>query len=585
MLTELYRYALDHGLAAQPGFKPKRVKAYVLLSADGKFLGVHVRGKDAPDVYAPDIGAVANGDRCQPLIEKMKIVFGTADNPKASKKREFYLYVLDEGGAYESAFSVIAHVLRDENATKVIISELVKHNIRDDDAIGFIVDGVPVESSPRYLSWWSKFRTMFSPEEADVLPRCLITGERKAALATVPKVSGLMFVGGHPAGDAFLCFDKDAFQSYGFKKSANAPVSEEAMTAVNAALTDLIAKAPVLGNAKLVHWYSSEIAEEEDLMPILLEGEWDDEEDSDSDDGEKEKDALRAAKALIASIETGERPERLHARYYMMPLSGAKGRMMVRLWQEGSYEELYRNIKQWFEDLSLVSWNGRGQAKSPKLKALGIRLLKPGGDPKKVWSRMDEELPNLLQRLLSAIINGTALPDEIPARTLRWIRSSLLMSDEEKHAVPFDTETLAFQLLKAWLSRRQRLRGDEYPMEATCNDQVTRDVAYYCGQLMAVYVAIQRKAMPDVGVGVAERYYTAASANPAFALGKLAQLSQHHLGKLEPGLAHYFEDKISDVMVKIGDREIPAIMNMEQQTEFALGYYQKRAALYIAKDK
>ena len=585
MLTELYRYALDHGLAAQPGFKPKRVKAYVLLSADGKFLGVHVRGKDAPDVYAPDIGAAANGDRCQPLIEKMKIVFGTADNPKASKKREFYLYVLDEGGAYESAFSVIAHVLRDENATKVIISELVKHNIRDDDAIGFIVDGVPVESSPRYLSWWSKFRTMFSPEEADVLPRCLITGERKAALATVPKVSGLMFVGGHPAGDAFLCFDKDAFQSYGFKKSANAPVSEEAMTAVNAALTDLIAKAPVLGNAKLVHWYSSEIAEEEDLMPILLEGEWDDEEDSDSDDGEKEKDALRAAKALIASIETGERPERLHARYYMMPLSGAKGRMMVRLWQEGSYEELYRNIKQWFEDLSLVSWNGRGQAKSPKLKALGIRLLKPGGDPKKVWSRMDEELPNLLQRLLSALINGTALPDEIPARTLRWIRSSLLMSDEEKHAVPFDTETLAFQLLKAWLSRRQRLRGDEYPMEATCNDQVTRDVAYYCGQLMAVYVAIQRKAMPDVGVGVAERYYTAASANPAFALGKLAQLSQHHLGKLEPGLAHYFEDKISDVMVKIGDREIPAIMNMEQQTEFALGYYQKRAALYIAKDK
>lgn len=585
MLTELYRYALDHGLAAQPGFKPKRVKAYVLLSADGKFLGVHVRGKDAPDVYAPDIGAAANGDRCQPLIEKMKIVFGTADNPKASKKREFYLYVLDEGGAYESAFSVIAHVLRDENATKVIISELVKHNIRDDDAIGFIVDGVPVESSPRYLSWWSKFRTMFSPEEADVLPRCLITGERKAALATVPKVSGLMFVGGHPAGDAFLCFDKDAFQSYGFKKSANAPVSEEAMTAVNAALTDLIAKAPVLGNAKLVHWYSSEIAEEEDLMPILLEGEWDDEEDSDSDDGEKEKDALRAAKALIASIETGERPERLHARYYMMPLSGAKGRMMVRLWQEGSYEELYRNIKQWFEDLSLVSWNGRGQAKSPKLKALGIRLLKPGGDPKKVWSRMDEELPNLLQRLLSAIINGTALPDEIPARTLRWIRSSLLMSDEEKHAVPFDTETLAFQLLKAWLSRRQRLRGDGYPMEATCNDQVTRDVAYYCGQLMAVYVAIQRKAMPDVGVGVAERYYTAASANPAFALGKLAQLSQHHLGKLEPGLAHYFEDKISDVMVKIGDREIPAIMNMEQQTEFALGYYQKRAALYIAKDK
>ena len=104
-------------------------------------------------------------------------------------------------------------------------------------------------------------------------------------------------------------------------------------------------------------------------------------------------------------------------------------------------------------------------------------------------------------------------------------------------------------------------------MEATCNQETTRDVAYYCGQLMAVYVAIQRKAMPEVGVGVAERYYTAASANPAFAMGKLAQLSQHHLGKLDPGLAYYFESKISEITVKIGNRKIPVVMNMEQQTD------------------
>lgn len=110
-------------------------------------------------------------------------------------------------------------------------------------------------------------------------------------------------------------------------------------------------------------------------------------------------------------------------------------------------------------------------------------------------------------------------------------------------------------------------------------------MAYYCGQLMAVYVAIQRKAMPEVGVGVAERYYTAASANPAFAMGKLAQLSQHHLGKLDPGLAYYFESKISEITVKIGNRKIPVVMNMEQQTEFALGYYQQRAVLYAPKEK
>ena len=73
MLTELYEYALRKNLAARPGFKPKRVKAYAELSGAGEFLGISVREKNAPSVYAPDIGAAANGTRyCNPLIEKAK---------------------------------------------------------------------------------------------------------------------------------------------------------------------------------------------------------------------------------------------------------------------------------------------------------------------------------------------------------------------------------------------------------------------------------------------------------------------------------------------------------------------------------
>ena len=48
MLHELYQYAIDHELAAQPGFKPKKVKAYVSISLDGEFLAVVPRDKDAP---------------------------------------------------------------------------------------------------------------------------------------------------------------------------------------------------------------------------------------------------------------------------------------------------------------------------------------------------------------------------------------------------------------------------------------------------------------------------------------------------------------------------------------------------------
>ena len=113
------------------------------------------------------------------------------------------------------------------------------------------------------------------------------------------------------------------------------------------------------------------------------------------------------------------------------------------------------------------------------------------------------------------------------------------------------------------------------------NNETTRDVSYYCGQLMAVYAAIQRKAMPDVGTSIAERYYAAASTSPAFVIGKLSQLSQHHLDKLYPKAAKDYEDILSEIYSKIGGKTIPSMMTMEQQTEFAIGYYQQRAAMYI----
>ena len=489
--------------------------------------------------------------------------------------------MLDDGAPYEPRFTALAKTLRDPDAVQAIRAALASEKCKPADPIGFVVDGVPLEQSTTYYPWWADFRTRFGSAEKEILPRCLVTGDLAPAMETVPKVSGLIGVGGHTAGDAFLCYDKTAFQSFGLKKSENAPVSEEAMTAVNAALQELIAKAAVLGGAKLVHWYSSDIPEEYDPIAFLQDPDDDGGEAAPQDGEDAEASAMRASHKLHSALNEGLRPEALSARYYIMPLSGANGRMMVRGWMEGSYESLYRNVTQWFDDLQLVNWNGKGLTKPPKLKGICTRLLKPGGDPKKVWSRLDEELPNLSNRLLNAIITNAPLPDDIPVRTLRWIRSSILSSDDENAAVPFERETLAFQLLKAWLCRKQRMRGDA-PIMPVENNETARDISYYCGQLMAVYAAIQRKAMPEVGTSVAERYYTSASTSPAFVIGKLSQLAQHHLDKLDPKLAVYYENKLSEIYRRIGGRTIPALMTMEQQTEFALGYYQQRAAMYAS---
>ena len=61
-----------------------------------------------------------------------------------------------------------------------------------------------------------------------------------------------------------ICFDKPAYQSYGMKKSTNAPVAEEAIFAVKMALDRLLIDAPILANMKFVHWYEKPLEKDKD---------------------------------------------------------------------------------------------------------------------------------------------------------------------------------------------------------------------------------------------------------------------------------------------------------------------------------
>lgn len=116
-------------------------------------------------------------------------------------------------------------------------------------------------------------------------------------------------------------------------------------------------------------------------------------------------------------------------------------------------------------------------------------------------------------------------------------------------------------------------------MECSCNSE-RKETAYQCGRMMAVYAAIQARAMGNVGAGVIQRYYTAALTSPAMVFGRLSSLSQHHLAKLENrGAVIYYENLLSEIASKIG-RSIPVTLSLAQQAEFTLGYYQQRAAMY-----
>lgn len=250
MLKALYDYALREKLTLPPGYVNKTIKAYISLYADGSLLGVETGGSSP--LPCPDIGSLANGtDKSNVLVEKSSLVLPETPNAKSA----FYLSALMDAGKADAAAALCAAALQDDDVRQRIRQEFARLKIKPQDRIGFLVDGDVLHQRDGIIAWWQEFRKQFVKAGNGGSARCLITGELCDPVATVPPVTGLQVVGGHARGDALICFDKAAFCSYGLDQAANAPVSEEAMSAVKAALDQLLSDAPILAGMKFVHWY------------------------------------------------------------------------------------------------------------------------------------------------------------------------------------------------------------------------------------------------------------------------------------------------------------------------------------------
>ena len=112
-------------------------------------------------------------------------------------------------------------------------------------------------------------------------------------------------------------------------------------------------------------------------------------------------------------------------------------------------------------------------------------------------------------------------------------------------------------------------------------NEFAKDPAYLCGRIMAILANIQRTALGDVGAGVVQRYYAAASSTPALVLGRLVRLAQTgHLPKIsQKGLQQWFERQLAEVWAKLDCRP-PTVLGLDGQTLFAMGYYQQVAKRY-----
>lgn len=508
---------------------------------------------------------------------------------KIADKHHYFVDLLRQASGTMPELADLAVQLATPETVNSISERLKVHKARPTEKVTFKVgDRFPVESS-LWHEWWRNFRKELVPDkptkkadkrksESAQPMRCFVSGDLiQPAKTHRTKIKGLRGVGGLSMGDVLIGYKQESFRSYGLKQSANAAMSENMASVYCTALNDLIKRhGQLLVAAKVVHWFMmKDIPSDDDPLDWLVEG-----------DQQQERNAQQRAKELLKSIRTGKRVDLANNYFFALTMSGAGGRVMVRDWMEGQFEELARNVCAWFEDLGIVNYSGSKVANSPKIERIITCLLQP---PKQNQKYEDWIKPIGADRisLWRAAACGETIPYSVLARVVvldaRFRVSGTLeevLQSENKGDFPSVVSLLHARmgLMKAYHIRKSRKKGGDLmsqDLKAYLN-KTHPHPAYHCGRLMAVLARLQRSALGDVGAGVVQRYYAAASSTPALVLGRLTRNSQSHLNKLEPGLTHWYEDKIAGIWGRIKD-SLPQTLTLEEQSLFALGYYQQMA--------
>lgn len=557
---------LQQAGVSEPGFARKTVKWGITCTEDGRYTGVVAladnkgRNFDAcPNLSQPELIGGSQA-RSHFLVEALPTVALYLDDKledkgreKFSAKHDWFVSLLRQAAKDAPYLEAVAKLLADTEVLVCIQADLKQAKAKFTEAAVVVVGGINPLDRDDWRDWWRGFRASLRPPKAagGKRMRCILTGEAIDPVATNPKIKGLAGVGGLSMGDVLAGFDKAAFQSYGLEQAANAAMSEATATAYSETLNRLVAdKSIKLGNTLATYWFTGQedIAAADEVMAWFVEP-----------PEQTAGAAERRAHALLNSIRTGLRPDLTGSRFVSLLLSGAAGRVMVREVMQGSFEELVVHTEAWFRDLSIVARDGKELAHDPKFLAVAGSLVRDLKDLPSPW----------LQQLWRAAISGGLIPTATLAQAVTRTRIDIIQDTPASHA--------RMALIKAYLIRN---RGDNN-MKPHMNPDHPHP-AYHCGRALALFARLQRAALGDVGAGVVQRYYTAAAQTPGLILGRLAGNAKNHLAKLDGGLAWWYENQLAGIMSHIGDF-VPRTLTLEEQSLFALGYYQQLAALNAGK--
>lgn len=557
MLTQLAEFARKNLADSEPGFTTRNIRWLVEISNDGRLVNLVPSAEDRGEQTSkcPDMHCMNAGGRAHFLVESLQTVAlhlknnETQENiEKVRRRHDYFLEMLKMASTDVVELEPLSMFLQDQGQIDDLRKRCEEVRAEPSDWLAWRIASRDPLKQGEVLNWWRHWRQRdqtegVSKDTATAKMVCLLTGETLEPLATQPKITGLSGVGGLGTGDVMAGFDKEAFCSFNLEQASNAAMGEKPVREYVDALNHLIKNhSRKLANALVVHWFKEAVKPEDDPLEFLVEP-----------PEVTEVAAQNSARQLLESLRKGQRPVPCNNRYFAMTVSGAAGRVMVRDWMEGNFDDLVTKIDKWFSDFEIVARDGGKLAPSPKFMAVCGSIMRDLKD-------LPAPTATTLWRVALA---GLPIPQPFIVQTLVRFRADLIDDKPFNHA--------RMGLIKAYFIRK----GGDHHMTAYLNKEHP-EPAYHCGRLLAMLASLQRSALGDVGAGVVQRYYVAASQTPGLTLGRLVANAKNHSNKLEGGLSYWYEGQIAEIWSRIKDY-VPKTLTLEEQTLFALGYYQQIA--------
>jgi CRISPR-associated protein Csd1 len=339
--------------------------------------------------------------------------------------------------------------------------------------------------------------------------------------------------------------NESAYLSYGLENSEIAPTCFECEQKYGQALSYLLRKYAnkkqhggphmmEIGNVTYVYWARQNDPETTSMFTFL-----------------SDPDPVAVRRILSSPFKRAENHGSLD-RICILALSANKARMVVRDYEEPPVWKVKNQIRQFFDAQQIV-----GAPKPASIYLLAACMYRDG---RKEMQKED------VQDWMNWAIYGKRLSGRIIAKMVKRIQARGGMAWIHAAAI------------KSWLISQKK---EEWTVDL---DQARVTPAYLCGRLFAVLEAVPYEAVKG-NETTASRFYAAASSTPRTIFGLLMRNSKWHLSKISKENKGYEVRYQQRIQLLTGQlKEFPAVLDLQGQAEFALGYYHERQDIYKKKE-